>query len=252
MTRDQYINQLEYLLQDIQDEDKEDALQYYRDYFDEAGPEKEEDIIRELGSPERIASMIRCDIAGHLEQGGEFTESGYQDERFKDPNYQLARRYDLPENAVGPAHGQQSFSEQEGQHQKNTQKLPPRTSRLLKVILWIILIIAASPFLIGVGGGILGLMVGAGGILIAVLALTGIMTIAMLVTGTVMIPVGIVVLFSHPLDGIMAIGTGLAFIGLGLLFLALCVLFYGKSVPWLFRTIINCISRFFHRGRCVQ
>ena len=64
MTRDEYMKELAYLLQDIQDEDKEDALQYYRDYFDEAGPEKERDIITELGSPERIASMILCDIAG--------------------------------------------------------------------------------------------------------------------------------------------------------------------------------------------
>ncbi len=50
MTRDEYMKELEYLLQDIQDEDKEDALQYYRDYFDEAGPQKEEEIIDELGS----------------------------------------------------------------------------------------------------------------------------------------------------------------------------------------------------------
>ena len=86
MTRDGFMKELAYLLQDIQDEDKEDALQYYMDYFDEAGPEREDEVIRELGSPERIAAIIRSDIAGHLENGGEFTESGYQDERFRDPN----------------------------------------------------------------------------------------------------------------------------------------------------------------------
>lgn len=36
MTRDGFMKELAYLLQDIQDEDKEDALQYYMDYFDEA------------------------------------------------------------------------------------------------------------------------------------------------------------------------------------------------------------------------
>lgn len=54
-------------------------------------------MVRELGSPERIASIIRSDIAGNLEDGGEFTESGYKDERFRDPNYQVVKRYDLPE-----------------------------------------------------------------------------------------------------------------------------------------------------------
>ena len=90
MTRDEFMKELAYLLQDIQDEDKEDALQYYMDYFDEAGPDREADVVRELGSPERIASIIRSDIAGNLKDGGEFTESGYKDERFRDPNIRLS------------------------------------------------------------------------------------------------------------------------------------------------------------------
>ncbi|MCC8026731.1 MAG: DUF1700 domain-containing protein [Clostridium sp.] len=250
MTRDEYMKELEYLLQDIQDEDKEDALQYYRDYFDEAGPQKEEEIIDELGSPERIASMIRCDIAGHLERGGEFTENGYQDERFRDPNFQLARRYDLPEEQGGTEAGRQDYGGPAGQTQENRRKASPRTSGPLKVILWVILILAASPFLIGLGGGLLGIAAGAGGILIAIMAVTGVMTVAMAATGIVMIPVGIITIFSHPLDGIMTAGTGLAFMGLGFLFLALSVLFYGRFLPWLFRVIIDGISRLFHRGRC--
>ena len=84
MTRDEFMKELAYLLQDIQDEDKDDAVQYYTDYFEEAGPDKEAEVIQELGSPERIAAIIRADIAGHLESGGEFTEQGYQDERFRD------------------------------------------------------------------------------------------------------------------------------------------------------------------------
>lgn len=256
MTRDEYMKELEYLLQDIQEEDKEDALQYYRDYFEEAGPEKEEDIIRELGSPERIASIIRCDIAGHLEQGGEFTESGYQDERFRDPNYQLARRYDLPEASRGKAAGQQSPGNGSADGQESytdetlEKKTPPRTSAPLKIILWIILIIAAAPVIFGLGGSLLGLVMGAGGILIAFLAVSGILTVAMLVSGVAMIPFGIIHMFSHPMDGLMLSGTGLAFLGLGLLFLALSILFYGKFLPWLFRGVINCISSLFHRRRC--
>ena len=90
MTRDEFMKELAYLLQDIQDEDKDDAVQYYTDYFEEAGPDKEAEVIQELGSPERIAAIIRADIAGHLESGGEFTEQGYQDERFRDPGYAMA------------------------------------------------------------------------------------------------------------------------------------------------------------------
>ena len=36
MTRMDFLKQLEYLLQDIDEKDREDALEYYRDYMDEA------------------------------------------------------------------------------------------------------------------------------------------------------------------------------------------------------------------------
>lgn len=84
MKKDEFLSQLEYLLQDIPEEDKRDAIDYYRDYLEEAGPEREEDVLREFGSPERIASMIRVDLMGGMEQGGEFTDRGYTDERFGD------------------------------------------------------------------------------------------------------------------------------------------------------------------------
>ena len=70
------MKELEYLLQDIPDEEKEEALAYYRDYLEEAGDENEEQVIREFGSPERVAAIIRSDLDGNLENGGEFTVSG--------------------------------------------------------------------------------------------------------------------------------------------------------------------------------
>lgn len=99
MNRVEFVERLEYLLQDLPEEEREDALSYYRDYLEEAGDEGEEQAIREFGSPERVAAIIRSDLAGHLEDGGEFTDSGYQDERFRDPNYQVVKRMDLPDVA---------------------------------------------------------------------------------------------------------------------------------------------------------
>ena len=39
MTRKEFMRQLEYLLQDIPDEEREEAVAYYRDYLEEAGDE---------------------------------------------------------------------------------------------------------------------------------------------------------------------------------------------------------------------
>ena len=57
MNRKEFIEQLSYLLQDIEDEERQAALEYYEDYFDEAGIENEALIIEELGSPERVAAI---------------------------------------------------------------------------------------------------------------------------------------------------------------------------------------------------
>ena len=108
MRREEFMRELEYLLQDIPDEEKEDAVAYYRDYLEEAGPENEEAVIRDFGSPERIAAMIRCDINGTLEEGGSFTDQGYEDERFRDPNYQIVKRMDLPEENGEDTGGRQA------------------------------------------------------------------------------------------------------------------------------------------------
>ena len=270
MTRDEFMKELAYLLQDIQDEDKDDAVQYYTDYFEEAGPDKEAEVIQELGSPERIAAIIRADIAGHLESGGEFTEQGYQDERFRDPGYAMAKRLDLPEEQENAAQGrgsrgqgynreqnfdrEQSFSHGPGEtytegNNGTSNPPPPRTSKVIKLILWAVLIVVAFPVFLGVGGGLLGLAAGVLGILTAVLVTLGATTFAVLLGGIVMLPYGVFHMFSHPLDGLMASGTGLILLGAGALCLALSVLFYGRFVPFVIRSIVNGLSRLLHRGR---
>lgn len=91
MNREEFMKKVEYLLSDLPEEETRDALDYYRDYLEEAGDSAEE-AMREFGSPERIASIIRSDLQGNLADGGEFTDTGYTDERFREPNYQLASR----------------------------------------------------------------------------------------------------------------------------------------------------------------
>lgn len=76
MNREEYLKRLSFLLKDLPEEEIEDAIAYYEDYFEEAGEDKEEQVIRELGSPEKIAKMIRDSVQGNAQQG-EYTEEGY-------------------------------------------------------------------------------------------------------------------------------------------------------------------------------
>ena len=40
MSRAEFMEKLEYLLQDLSQEDREDGIAFYRDYLDEAGPDR--------------------------------------------------------------------------------------------------------------------------------------------------------------------------------------------------------------------
>ena len=58
MSKQEFLYRLETLLTDLPREEREDALDYYEQYFEAAGPEREAEVIRELGSPERVSEMI--------------------------------------------------------------------------------------------------------------------------------------------------------------------------------------------------
>ena len=58
MTRTAFLAALEQLLAPLPEAERKDALSYYEDYLDAAGPENEARAIAELGSPEEVARKI--------------------------------------------------------------------------------------------------------------------------------------------------------------------------------------------------
>ena len=76
MNRQEFMKQLEMLLSDISQAEREEALQYYNDYLDDAGIENEEESIGSLGSPAQVAANIKEGLRDGIETG-EFTEGGY-------------------------------------------------------------------------------------------------------------------------------------------------------------------------------
>lgn len=58
MTRTEFLTKLEQALAALPYEERRDALNYYEEYFDSAGQEKEAQTIADLGSPEEVARSI--------------------------------------------------------------------------------------------------------------------------------------------------------------------------------------------------
>ncbi len=63
MNKDAYMEALAVQLRRLPREDYERAMEYFEEYFDEAGPENEQQAIEDLGSPEVAARQILMDMA---------------------------------------------------------------------------------------------------------------------------------------------------------------------------------------------
>ena len=58
MTRNDYLAKLDKYLRKLPQEDYQDSMDYFIEYFDEAGPEREAEVIAELGTPKEAAHEV--------------------------------------------------------------------------------------------------------------------------------------------------------------------------------------------------
>lgn len=62
MTRDEYLRQLRKYLKRLPKEDYDSAMEYFTEYFEEAGPEGEQRVMQELGSPRQAAAELLANL----------------------------------------------------------------------------------------------------------------------------------------------------------------------------------------------
>lgn len=197
MNRVEFMTELAALLQDVPEEERRDAMQYYNDYFDDAGEDREQEVIRKLKSPAKVAEMIKEDLDGH-NPDIEFTDSG------------CAERQTHTENAPAKAKTSEEY------HYADVGKTTPKKdSRTLKIILIIAVILIGGPIIIPVALGIAAFVFGC---IIAVFAFfVGLVVtfVGIAVVGAVLICVGIVSLIPEIAAGLALLGTGLILAAVG-------------------------------------
>lgn len=70
MTKDDYLRALRANIKNVPAEEVNNIIQYYSEYFDEAGPENVAKVIEELGPPKQLATRVCADhIIRDMEQG---------------------------------------------------------------------------------------------------------------------------------------------------------------------------------------
>ena len=223
MNRAEFMKKLKALLSDIPDGEREEALNYYEDYFDDAGAENEEEVIHSLGSPERVAKTIHEGLNDSEGVFGEFSEKGYS-------GYGEQEKDEVVAYGTNEKH---KFSEK--MKQKGNGGL------ILLLVLAIFALPILGPVLIGVGSAILGIAVAAAAILFS-LAIIG---IVLIVSGAVTFAAAIGSLFIKPAVAVMLFGLSLLLLGVGVLITVLGIWVVTKVVPPVIRGIVNAIRRIF-------
>lgn len=214
MNKEEFLKQLEQLLRDIPEAERREAVDYYQNYFEDAGSENEMQIILELGSPQKVADSIKKDLFGE--------------------NYQAYEKMNQEKQ-------QEAFEKQQ------------KENRTLRNILIAVAVVLTFPIWIGILGGIIGLVVGAiamlFGLSVAAIAIVG----SCLVIGFVLIGIGIVKIITGSLAvGLVVIGIGLFMLVIGILGLLAIVWIVGRIVPWVIRAIVRlCKIPFQKRGAAI-
>lgn len=62
MSKNEFLRQLEYELRFISKEERDNALKFYSEYFDDAGVENEREVLKKLGSVKDVAEQIMADL----------------------------------------------------------------------------------------------------------------------------------------------------------------------------------------------
>lgn len=218
MNRKEFMEGLKELLRDLPSGERDEAIQYYNDYFDDAGTENEARVIEELGSPEQVARIIR---EGMSEGNAQYTEHGYEDTRFSDYQGMSTRR---------------QTKEGSGSTQTRNQN-----TNFWKILCIILLCILLLPIMIPLG---LAALAAVAGVIIAVIGVAlgaAVVCIALLIAGIAVIAYGIGKLFFVPSAGAALGGIGCLLLASGILSSLLFVWIAVKLLPPLIRGIVSLI-----------
>lgn len=216
MDKYDFIKQLEKGLAGLSDVEISQALQYYKELFEEAGSEKEQELIANLGSPESIAESIK------RESGTVAVVEPVKPEASADDD-----------NKAEQTSGNEQKKTASGDNEQEC-----RTEKLRNVGTIALLIIVAfltSPLWISIMAAVYA-------VLFAVLVTVFALVIAFGAVGVAGICAGAAALFPAPPVGLVLLGLGLVFTALTVL----CTPYLCKGIFYLCRGVLNGTVRLFH------
>lgn len=221
MGKEEFLRQLEALLSGISEEERKEALAYYRSYFEDAGESNEASIIAELESPQKVAESILKDMG--IDGSGYNAFANRDEEYYKNVNQTI-------QNLNGAQNAKKNDAGMTGLTVALIAITSPIWLTLLLVILSVLLAVVATLF----------------GVAVAVVAVMA----SLIFVGFVLIGVGVGFLFGGaPAVGIGLAGCGLIVLALGILAVLLVIWVFGGFLPWAFKGIWQLCKKPFDKRK---
>lgn len=217
MNREEYMRLLAIALKDIPQSEKEEALQYYNDYFDDAGVENEQKVMNSLGSPAKLADSIQREF---------FTgESRFESNRnpYEQPIYQ---------NTYANAGD-------------NTPKKSKMSGGMIALI--VILTILASPLLLSIAAVLISIIITIFAVVLTVVAVVLAVILALICVVAACIMVAIALGAVSPFSAIVLVGIGIAAIGVSIFLIMAVVWLVGVAIPWVIKGIGKLFKKIFSK-----
>ena len=274
MNKEEFLKRLEQLLSDISEEERADALAFYRSYFEDAGIGNEASILEELESPEKVAEVIKKDLGVSETADAETPEEDVRSEknethtegtsgdgqnaktRMDDPYMNSlygsstygSGNYEQKNTAyTGGTYGSQNTS---GQIDIENLKKENQKNKTEKTVLWVILAVLTSPVWITVAAVLAAILVAVLACVFAVAVSIVAVMAALVITGFVLAGIGVGYLFTKGVAvGLGLLGGGLLVLALGVLAVWLVVWCFGWFVPWAVKGIAELCKKAFGKTK---
>jgi len=234
MDRNEFMKQLESLLQSISSSEREEALQYYNEYFNDAGQENEQDVIEALGSPVKVAENIKRDFYG----------SGYDEATYQKTSSERNAVVEYQTDTQEEKYSSESYDTYSIQKRKEQKGMSTGM-----IVLIVILCILASPLILSLLSGVLGILIGIIATWFSLIIGFGAVALSLFAVLVVLFVVGIMCMFTDPLVGVVLLGIGMLVGGFGILFLMLTVAMAGIATPAICRGIAALFRKIFRKKK---
>ena len=194
-------------------------------------------MIRELGSPGKVAAIIKADLDESNEEYAQYTENGYEDLEGKQGFLYAG---DSPK---------EMGNMQEKQIVLHRGYRPKEKGSNSRFILILIALVFLSPFIITAASGVFSILLVV--ILFPFLAIfvSGVVAFAFIVAACACISVGVGTLVTNTAVGLLVMGIGCLLFASGILF---CILtgWLGSTIfPWILRKVTDFFQKIVYRNK---